>query len=386
MNECHNKSNERAQKLLHNGDEAYIVGNYRAAMQKYNDSLCYTKPNSLWESLAYKHREKCFLQMNMYGKALTDVQWALKYNNHTGRTMLQLKTQLVECQKKLVTIEYIERPMPKINFSLDRNFPCLADVLEIRENKQFGRHLVTKCDIGVGKVVMVSDIYASAATSDTLTICRVCTNTEENFIACTECPNAMFCRGKCSIQTSVHRWECNTIFHTLDSVLKLPIQTILMAIDMFQSIEHLMSFVERYVQNGNGCGVPKAARDAKSKYALFLTLTRSISSECIFLAYQAYSTMMTFPQIKRIMNTEKERRFLAHLTLHHVTVIARNSFEHYTHDSGTIKTSYIYDVLSLINHLCSPNLFNVSKPDDVAHCITVKPILAGEQVQSTKNK
>lgn len=48
--------------------------------------------------------------------------------------------------------------------------------------------------------------------------------------------------------------------------------------------------------------------------------------------------------------------------------------------SSTIKTNYIYDVMLLINHSCTPNLFNISRPDDVSHCITVKPIKAGEQV------
>lgn len=42
-----------------------------------------------------------------------------------------------------------------------------------------------------------------------------------------------------------------------------------------------------------------------------------------------------------------------------LVVIAHNLSENHTQDVGTIKTRYIYDVLSLINHSCSPNLWNI---------------------------
>lgn len=379
--ETFNKCNQTAQQLLSVGHEKFKNGNYRAAMETYNKSLCFAESDTTLESIAYGYRSACFMRMKMYPKALIDIRLALKFG-HTGRTLLRLRTQLAECQKQMQSTDLLTVTVtPKTSYPVDKDFPCLADVLEIRENAEFGRHLVAKCDIEVGKVIIVSNVLATTAVSDSLTTCRVCTKMEQNFIVCADCSNAVFCNGKCAEQIDIHRLECGTMFHKVDTKLKLPIQTLLMAIDMFPSIDQLMGFVKRYVNNGNGRGIPKAANDTKSKYALFLTLIRGKSSEYIYLAYQVYTTILTFPRIQYMFNTEKKMLFLAHLTLHHVTVIARNSFEHKKQDDiGTIKFHYIYDVLSLINHSCSPNLFNVSKPDDVAHCTTIKPIWTGEQV------
>lgn len=45
----YNKSNRKAEQLLEEGHEFYQNGNYRGAMQKYNDCLCYAEPNTVWE-------------------------------------------------------------------------------------------------------------------------------------------------------------------------------------------------------------------------------------------------------------------------------------------------------------------------------------------------
>lgn len=358
----------------------YGVGKVSIWNELYKKELQHWIHSSiLLNSLVYKNRAACFMQMEMYTKAMMDIRCALKFQ-HTARALLQLQIQRKECEKKL-TIESIDAYVPpKLSYPVDRDFPCMANVLEIRDSKKFGRHIVAKQDIEVGKVVMVSEIFASAAVSDTLTTCRICNKTERDFVACTDCSNVMYCRGSCANQINIHRLECGTIFHVIDANLKLPVQTLLMAINIFTTIDELMRFVERYVGKNNGHEIPKAANNFETKYGLFLTLTRRNCSELIYLAYQVYTTLLTFPKVKRLVNNGTKMLFLAHLTLHHVTVIARNSFQYQAQDIGTIKTSYIYDVMSLINHSCSPNLFNISRPDDVSHCITVKPILAGEQV------
>lgn len=382
-----NKCNQIAKQLLEDGQSHYSQGNYRAAMEQYNKCICFAEMGTKLKSLAYGKRSACFMRMKLYSMALIDIQLALKFK-HTGRTLLKLQVQLIECQKQLkspIDLTKISVVAPQSSYPLDKNFPCMANVLEIVESKEFGRHIIAKCDIDVGQVVIVTDVFATAATSNTTTTCRICTKTEQNFIACADCSNTMFCRGNCTDQIGIHWLECGTMFYKIDTKLKLPIQTLLIAIDMFPSINHLMEFVSRRVNNANGCGVPKAANDVKSKYGLFLTLIRCKPNEYIYLAYQAYKTILTFPRVQSLFNTEKKMLFLAHLTVHHVTVIARNSFEHSEND-GTIKTNYIYDVLSLINHSCSPNLFNASKPDDVAYCITVKPIWTGEQVDIYQKK
>lgn len=168
------------------------------------------------------------------------------------------------------------------------------------------------------------------------------------------CVSAVFCSGSCSEDRAIHQLECRSLFHVIgDTTLKLPIQTILMAIQMFRSIDDLMDFVER-VRKVNR--IPSSTRDSESRYALFLNLSPFLDEERIYPAYQAYTSLMTIPQVKRLLDTERKRRFLMHLTLHHLTVIPQNSFRHERFHRDWILTDYIYDVLSLINHSVNDKL------------------------------
>lgn len=45
----YNKSNQKAEKLLWNGHEFSQNGNYRGAMQKYNECLNYAESGTVWE-------------------------------------------------------------------------------------------------------------------------------------------------------------------------------------------------------------------------------------------------------------------------------------------------------------------------------------------------
>lgn len=146
-NKTIDKCNKTAKNLLDDGHEYFKKRNYRAAMEKYNNSLCFAEIGSKWQSLAFGYRSACFMRMKMYKLAMDDMRSALEYK-HTGRTLLRLLVQLAECHQQSKADDLIEDvSVPESSYPLDKEFPCLADVLEIREDKVFGRHIVAKCDI-----------------------------------------------------------------------------------------------------------------------------------------------------------------------------------------------------------------------------------------------
>lgn len=51
INGCYNKDNQKAEKLLNIGHECCGSGNYRGAMQKYNEALSFAISGTIWESL-----------------------------------------------------------------------------------------------------------------------------------------------------------------------------------------------------------------------------------------------------------------------------------------------------------------------------------------------
>lgn len=379
LNECNRfaKSNEKSLQYLGDGHRKCMNGNLTGALVNYNQSLCFAEAESVYEGLAYAHRAKCFVQMKRYRKALTDIRLASKWS-HSKRVTLQLKMLKKKCEESLKLGLQIEQPMPKMDFKPDANFMCMANVLEIRNNAEFGRHIVAKTDIDAGKIILVTEVFASSTLSENQICCRNCNKAEQNLMPCKNCVNTMFCCGTCSERKGVHELECCSFFHVIgDTSLKLPMQTILMAIEMFPSINDLIKFVACIVNENK---LPKSAKDLKSRYGLFLKLTAYTDEERIYPAYQTYTTLMLIPQLKRLFNSASKRKFLMHLTLHHISVIPQNSFHHERFNRDWVLTDYIYDVLSLINHSCVPNVFNSSTSDEIGYCITVRPIQTGEQI------
>lgn len=104
----------------------------------------------------------------------------------------------------------------------------MANVLEIREDKKFGCHIVTK-----------------AVTAKH----RVCNKREQNFVACTDGSNVSYFRGSCAKQIDFHRLECRTIFHVIDASFKLPVQTLLMAIHLCTTIDGLLGGILAEIMN-----------------------------------------------------------------------------------------------------------------------------------------
>lgn len=49
----------------------------------------------------------------------------------------------------------------KLCFDPNEKYPCMADVLEVQKNSDFGRHIIAKSDIAVGKIVLIEKSYVS---------------------------------------------------------------------------------------------------------------------------------------------------------------------------------------------------------------------------------
>lgn len=371
------KNNQTSTECLIDGNRKFLVGNWSGAMMSYNQSLCFAVPDSVHESLAYANRSECFFKMKMYIKAYFDIKLALKWK-HSPRVARRLNRHLLKYQKILHTGLDIDGLMPTLSFEPHPNHPCMANVLEICENNEFGRHIVAKCDIDAGKHIFVTEVFASGTASGNEMCCAKCNKIEQNFVACKNCASTVFCYGSCSEQMNVHKLECCSFFHIIgDTTLKLPVQTILMAIEMFPSIDNLMKFIEH---NNKIKRIPISTKQLKSRYAMFLNLSPFCDEERIYPAYQAYTSLMSISQVKCLFDTERKKRFLMHLTLHHLCVIPQNSFRHERFHQDWICTDYIYDILSLINHSCVPNVFNYSTSHDICYCVTVRPIRKGEQI------
>lgn len=376
VSERSQKCNRIADELMHHGHAEFSNHNWSGALNFYSRALCFAKVGSIFEGIAYGNRGTCFFQMGMFRKALKDFDSATN-TNCPDQFLAQIQGYRIECQKLAKQRNQHSKRTPKMKLPVDKKIPCMANVLEIKGNKEFGRYIAAKKDIDIGQTLFVSEIFASAVTTDTQAYCLTCHRTEMNFIPCIDCSNVMFCDEDCANWNTIHKTECQTSYHQIDDIsVKLVIQTILVAIELFPSgYQDMVKFVERVTSDAGHDKIPKCTTDSQSKYGIFLKLTPSYKDDYLFRAYKAFTSILLIPKIKYLFDTEVKQRFLMHLIVHHTTVIPKNAF----HDIDQFNMIYIFDVLSIINHSCAPNMhFKID--GKIGSCVSVRPIKKGDQV------
>ncbi|XP_055302997.1 histone-lysine N-methyltransferase SMYD3-like [Sitodiplosis mosellana] len=362
------KNNEKSSELIRKGSELFCNKQFYHAMELYTKALCYAEVGTENESMAFASRAKCFFYMKMYQQAMTDIELALEANC-PAEMIVKLEKLRADCRKVVISNSN-ELTEPKRSFTDDRNFPCIANTLTITNNTQFGRHLVAKCDIDVGQMVLMEQSFASVAKSDEQMTCYNCLTEVANFIACSKCSDVVFCSNKCLEENLVHQLDCNTPYHRMHCKAKFTIQTILIAVAAFPNIDDLIECVEAGEKDDV---LPESITDLQSKYRLYLRLKKlPLNANVVLDVYKLFKSIMIIPSIERAFDSEGKQRFLMHLILHHLAINVTNATEsEYTASIGT--------VLSLLNHSCAPNLYNYSV-DNRKFCVTIRPVKKGEQL------
>lgn len=371
---CH-KNNEISTALRIDGNEKFRQEKWMVAMSSYNWSLCFAENNSENVGLAFANRSACFFHMKMYDEVLVDIELAKQWQvpDHLLPKLNQRKRDsenLYRMQSRQCSYR-----TPKLAYPASKNWPCMADVVEIRTNNEFGRHMVAKCDIPAGKIILIEKNYFMIK-NDNEPLCYTCFRSNANFMACVQCSRVLFCSIECMDQNSTHKFECGTFFHTLHIEDKLQIKIVLLAIELFENVENLMKFVDKILDE-DPLKLPVSLDDAKLKYHFFLKLGKipPTSFDVFSEAYKIYRNAIAIPRIGDLFDTTEKQHFLMHLMAHHFLVTNNNSY-------GNESNTTIGLVLSLINHSCSPNLHNYAIGNQRCS-VTIRPVRKGQQLFTT---
>lgn len=371
------KNNDVSLYFKNQGNSEFQCGRWVEAMEFYNQSLSFAEVGTDNVSYAYANRASCFLKMKEYDKCLKDIELAIdaKYPANLMPKLLQRKADCEKLMKNHIQPDSFD---PKLSFDPSKKFPCMADVLEIQQNDEFGRHVVAKADIGVGQTILVEEAFVSIASGWDRVNCYDCLQTTRNFIPCSNCTDVMFCDDTCQKRNEVHNKFCDVSVNRMSTTIRYIAKSIMIALIAFENANGLITFVEDFLPK-RSTQLPSAGNDNKSKYALFLSLQRkdiNILAMNIEMVYKMFSGLLDVPAIKDEFNTKSKQRFLMHLIGEHFLIIANNSFGGLSSSSSTGTTAL---VLSLFNHACAPNVFNSSAVNKEV-CITMRPIKKGEQL------
>lgn len=383
------KDDTVAVEIREMGNSRFAHRAWHQAIQYYNESLCFAKPDSEHISLAYANRSACFYQMMLYDKCLIDIELAKKWN-YPQRLMSKLDKRHDDCKKLINAGQSVQADKPKLSSDPNDQFSFLADSVRIDFHES--RRIVATTDLSVGQTIFLEPPYIGETLAGKYKTCNICLSANENLIPCDGCTVAMFCNGKCK-QNDLHRFECGIkkcaiVTNSYPVNIRMPlVRSIMMAVNNFPTIDALMEFVEKIMSNKT---VDVQGLDEETtKYSEFLKMKPvQYSTDLIPVLWAMYKMMMKDTNIANVFNTIKYQRFLMHLILKHLLILNRSAsfqdwnFANQNNNFKQYKAKIAFHLnlsQSLFEHSCAPNIAFVLA-NGFTSGIVMRPVKAGEQL------
>lgn len=337
-------------------------------------SLCFAEPSTNYYRVSCAKRALCFYNLEKYTECLFDINLAKKTKCTKAQLKFLKKNIRIDCRKKIKKQIRMEPVEPTLSFEPHEKYPEMANALEFRLNKEFGRHLVATTEIDVGQVLFIEKTFASM-TVEPHQRCNICLVKQTNLIPCKRCTTAMFC-VKCK-NNGIHAIECKLrigIGNEYEEVA-LAVRFLITSIKLFSNAEEMMDFVGN-VNNSDRERIPSSITDSKSKYRVFLQqinvlMSQELSYQQALIAFNTCQRIIENNIFADVFKTEKHKRFLMHLFFHHIFIVKRLKTR------GNL--SNMFTLYAYFNHSCLPNILLV-QVNDSSIGIAIRPIRKDEQV------
>jgi SET and MYND domain-containing protein 4 len=172
------KSNQKSDQFRAKGNEFYARRSFFDAMVKYNESLCCAESGTQNLGLAYANRSAVFFEIKLYDKCLNNIKLA-RQNHYPEKNFDILKKREEKCTEamKQQKDQNSAQNVFRLSQPANKTLPFVAECLELKNSKQFGRHIVTNRPLKVGDILAIEEPF-----------CKV---VHENFIhqKCSLCMN-----------------------------------------------------------------------------------------------------------------------------------------------------------------------------------------------------
>jgi len=208
------KSNDDSDCYREEANELYKSKQYLQALELYNKALCYA------ENIKSKEAAFCFANRSVVYKKINLPEASIE-NIHLARNAgypAELMDRLNDREKKCQ--EMMEQPRKvnpakdffKLSYPAHKKTPFIANCIELRETKKYGRGLYATRDLKPGDIVVVFDFTFPSILGNA--VYKRCTNCLEvndmNLFPCSSCAGTMFCSKKCQDDATdkFHKFEC----------------------------------------------------------------------------------------------------------------------------------------------------------------------------------
>lgn len=400
------KSNEKSMELRNSGNVHFANTKYLMALKMYNKSICYAENDSEEISLGYANRSAVYCALGLHDDCLKNIELAMKISTLPATVMDKLNKRKTLCLEQR-TDKIISMINPQLSFPPHPQVPFIANCLELRENTQYGRHIITTVDLKAGDVVAIEESFCSCVPCELkYQRCENCLiENNQNLIPCKYCTSVMFCGDECYAEAynKFHKFECSIIhyiqkmFHKTLSLAMLALRTVICAITTFNSPDELMAFVEETRDQDVtvfNCNFENKSRNAYGPVHFLSKENLTCMEELTYMIFAAmvYQPLLEFTQLGEMFTTTEAISFFKELVYHFIIKMSTNHSESKlmmddlpSDDSQAPDKPpkpfalSVHPFRSLINHSCASNIITSSYGTKIVFTIS-RPIKAGEQL------
>nr|XP_019565117.2 SET and MYND domain-containing protein 4 [Aedes albopictus] len=386
------------------------IKEYVKAIAYYNESIALSEDGSETLAIAYANRSAVCYELKEYTDCLQNIRLA-RENSYPEQLLFKLDNREKDCLKRLAENDHkqLEKDdvprKPKLSYKPNPKIPHISDCLELKEDDQFGRYLVTNRNLSAGDIVIEETPFSSLLVSDRRYMnCDYCHDDQFlTLIPCKSCTVTMFCSTNCQHKAmdTYHRIECSVIKDMqslFTKVILMALRTTTTAISTFDyNLEELRLHVESIDEKSlNPFKLNWTNIDSKQVYSTIhiLATNQSLRSASDLVQRSVYAIIMSEllfrnTELGKLCDNNESHDLIRTLLFRHAQTSPVNMhsimFMDYTPKENE-KYSQLnlgcgsFPILSMINHSCAPNLVRMTLPNGNVVALVNRPIKKGGQL------
>ncbi|XP_062716814.1 SET and MYND domain-containing protein 4 [Aedes albopictus] len=408
--DCKNEAKAIECRKLGNEKFHPKVKKYIEAVAYYNESIALSEDGSETLAIAYANRSAVCYELEEYADCLQNIRLA-RENSYPENLTFKLDNREKGCLKRLAENDHkqLEKDdvprKPKLSYEPNPKIPRISDCLELKEDDQFGRHLVTNRNLSVGDIVIEEAPFSSLLVSDRRYMhCDYCHDDQFlTLIPCKSCTVTMFCSTNCQQKAvdTYHRIECSVIkdMHFLfTKVILMALRTTTTAISTFDyNLKELRLHVESIDEKSmNPFKLDWSSIDSKQVYSTIhiLATNQSLRSASDLVQRSVYAIIMSEllfrnTELGKLCDDQESHDLIRTLLFRHAqaspvsmhsTMFMEYTPKEYEKYSPLKVGCGSFPILSMINHSCAPNLERMTLPNGNVMALVNRPIKKGGQL------
>lgn len=400
------KNDQKALQFSKSGDKWLSRETHHFdALINYNESICFAenRPRSEILSHSYGQRASIYFEWKLYEVCLKNIEFARTAGGCTSELSENLLKWENECKIHIKLDNNSPKALyePTLSFGSHSKVPFIADCLDIRENEQYGRYIITHRDLQPGQVIAIEEKYFNILLPK-LRYQRCANCLQENELSlfpCKHCTGAMFCSSKCSnsAQSSFHPFECPIIDYLhehFDRFHLCAVRAAIMAFISYKTVEQLAEAIEMADRSEpvTAFNINHKKKAVQQKYLQIHTFpTKQTSRHILDLLGTAIPSALLSTALHRntkfskLLTNSKQVSILKELIFKHLQIsrmyfhsLSSSDMQYRLTGSG-LRGSGAYPFCSLINHACTPNILRIPFGTKMV-VFVLRPIRAGEQL------